>query len=114
MREQAILAMKADQLFDATLNLDSSHWEARFSKAVSMSYWPAELKKGPEVIENFRTLIQQQETRAPQPEFAKTYLFLGRQYQKSGYPDYATQVWQRGTGLFPDDEELKKELSSAR
>src|SRR5512140_3130457 len=39
IREQGILGMKADQSFDAALNLDASNWEARYWKAMAMSYW---------------------------------------------------------------------------
>src|SRR6266850_2211977 len=35
--------MKADQSFDQALTLDPSNWEARFCKASSLSFWPAEL-----------------------------------------------------------------------
>jgi tetratricopeptide (TPR) repeat protein len=40
MREQGILAMQADKLFDTALSLDPSSWDARFTKAVGLSYWP--------------------------------------------------------------------------
>lgn len=79
-----------------------------------MSYWPPDLNKGQEVIEQFQTLIQQQETQPPQPQFARSYLRLGEQYQKAGYPDYAAQIWQRGAALFPNDAILKNKLGSAR
>src|SRR5207253_2817530 len=46
VREQAILAMKADQTLDVALGLDPSNWEARYTKAIGMSYWPAQLNKG--------------------------------------------------------------------
>src|ERR1039458_7234752 len=55
VREQGILAMQADKMFDTALNLDSSNWEARFMKAVAMSYWPPMLNKGEEVIQHFRS-----------------------------------------------------------
>src|SRR5439155_3274216 len=99
MREQAILAMKADQTLEAALSLDPSNWEARYTKAVGMSYWPPQLNKEREVIEQFQTLIQQQEVQAPQPQFARSYTRLGDQYQKAGRADYAAQVWQRGAAL---------------
>src|SRR5882672_4787294 len=113
VREKAILAMKADQTLEAALSLDSSNWEARYTKAVGMSYWPTQLNKGQEVIEQFQTLIQQQETQAPQPQFARPYAWLGDQYQKAGHADYAALVWQRGAALFPDNQELKNKLASA-
>ncbi len=77
VREQAILAMKADQHLETALGLDPSNWEARFTKAVGMSYWPMQLNNGQEVIEQFQTLIQQQEAQPPQPQFARPYLWLG-------------------------------------
>ena len=40
IRKQAVLAMKADQMFDEALDLDLFNWDARFTKAVGMSYWP--------------------------------------------------------------------------
>ena len=110
-REKAILAMKADQTLENALTLNPSNWEARYTKAVGMSYWPPELNKGQEVIEQFQMLVQQQETQSPQPQFAWSYLWLGEQYQKSGQADYAAQVWQRGAALFPGNEELKSRLA---
>ena len=112
VRERAMLAMKADQTLEAALNLDSSNWEARFTKATGMSYWPAELNKRQEVIQEFLALIQQQETEPPQPQFARTYLLLGQQYEKAGNASDATQVWQRGTSLFPNDTDLQGKLTS--
>jgi tetratricopeptide (TPR) repeat protein len=112
VREQGILAMQADKMFDTALNLDSSNWEGRFMKAVAMSYWPAMLNKGEEVIQHFQTLIQQQETQAPQPQFADSYAWLGDQYQKAGRADDAKAVWQRGASLFPADEKLQSKLAS--
>jgi len=46
VREQGILGMQADKLFDAALALDSQNWEARFTKAVALAYWPASMNKG--------------------------------------------------------------------
>jgi tetratricopeptide (TPR) repeat protein len=112
VRERAILAMKGDQTLQAALNLEPSNWEARFTKAVGMSYWPAELNKGQEVIQEFLTLIQQQETEAPQPQFARTYVLLGGQYEKAGRADDAAQVWLRGANLFPNDTDLQNKLAA--
>jgi hypothetical protein len=111
IREQGILAMKADQVFDAALSLDPFNWDARFTKAVAMSYWPTNMNKSAEVIEHFQTLIEQQEAQPPQPQFAQTYLWLGDQYQKAGQGDYARAIWQRGAALFPDDPSLKARLA---
>jgi hypothetical protein len=113
MREKGILAMQADKLFETALNLDPGNWEARFTKAMAMSYWPPILNKGEEVIQQFQTLIQQQEAEAPQPHFADTYAWLGDQYQKTGRGDDARAVWQRGAALFPEDSNLRKKLAAS-
>jgi tetratricopeptide (TPR) repeat protein len=114
IREQGILGMKADQSFDAALNLDPSNWEAGFWKATAMSYWPPQLNKGQEVIERFAELVKLQETQPAQPQFAQTYVLLGEQYQKQGYADYARQIWERGGALFPNDPKLVEKLSQPR
>jgi hypothetical protein len=113
VREQGILAMQADKLFDIALSLDPANWEARFTKAVALSYWPATMNKGEEVIQHFTTLIQQQETQAAQPQFAETYAWLGDQYQKAGRPEDARAVWERGAALFPNDPKLRNKTANS-
>jgi tetratricopeptide (TPR) repeat protein len=114
VREQAILAMQADKAFDTALGLDPANWEARFTKAVAMSYWPANLNKGEEVIQHFETLVQQQESQPPEPQFAETYAWLGDQYKKTGRADDARTIWQRGAELFPNNDGLKTKLASVQ
>ena len=114
VREQGILAMQADKVFDTALSLDPVNWEARFTKAVAMSYWPPVLNKGDEVIQHFQTLIEQQEAQTPQSNFAETYSWLGDQYQKAGRTNDAVAVWQRGAGMFPADEKLRGKLVSVQ
>jgi len=111
VREQGILGMKADQSFDAALALDPTSWDARFWKATAMSYWPAQLGKGTEVIEHCLELVRVQESRPSQPQFAQSYLLLGDQYQRMDQADYARQSWQRGLTFFPDDAQLQARLS---
>jgi tetratricopeptide (TPR) repeat protein len=113
LREQGILAMKADQTFDTALQLDPKNWEARFVKAVAMSYWPPQLNKGQEVVDHFTQLIEQQEAQAPQPQFAATYLWLGDHYQKTGKSDYARATWQCGAERFPADASLRQRLAQS-
>jgi hypothetical protein len=114
VREQGILAMQADKLFDTALNLDPQNWDARFNKAVALSYWPASMGKADEVIDHFNTLIKQQEAQPQQPQFADSYMWLGDQYKKAGQMGDARSVWQRGAYLFPEDQKLADRLGSAR
>jgi hypothetical protein len=111
--ETAILGLQADQNFDAALKLDPSNWEAQFFKAASLAHWPAEMNKGPEVIQRLSSLIDQQEAMPPQPQFAQTYVLLGEQYQQAGQPDYAVQTWKLGAARFPGDATLRKKISGA-
>lgn len=113
IRQQAVLAMQADQTFDEALKLDPNNWDARFYKATALSHWPADLNKSQEVMQNLSTLIDQQEARPPQPEYAQSYVLLGEQYLKAGYPDNAKEMWQRGAALFPQNEVLQKKLAPA-
>jgi tetratricopeptide (TPR) repeat protein len=113
VRQQAIWAMTADTDFETALNLDPSNWEARFTKTVAMTYWPDNMNKGGEVVQQFNMLIGQQEQQDPQPQFAQTYEWLGKQYQKAGQADAAQQVWQRGASLYPNDPSLQNSLAAA-
>ena len=105
--------MTADKDFDAALSIDPENWDARFTKAVAMTYWPVSLNKGQETVDQFNTLIQQQEKQAPQPQFAQAYDWLGQEYTKLGQADLAQQTWQRGAELYPDNQALQKRLGSA-
>ena len=109
--EQGILGLKADQVFDRALAQDGGNWEARYWKAAAMSHWPTVLNKSQEVMQHFVKLIEQQEAEPPQPQFAETYAWLGKQYLKAGYPEYAKQAWERGLVFFPNHEQLTANIN---
>ncbi len=109
--EQGMLGLKADQTFDRALAQDAGNWEARYWKALAMSYWPSVLNKSQEVMQHFVKLVEQQEAEPPQPQFADTYAMLGKQYLKAGYPEYAKQAWERGLVFFPNHEQLTANLN---
>lgn len=106
------LAMQADAAFDRALELDPNHWDARFTKAVSLSNWPAFLGKSSAAIQEFETLLQQQANMAPDPQHAQTYLYLGNMYQQTGQMDRALETWQNGFALYPDAAFLKEQLDT--
>ena len=108
--EAGLWATKADKVFDAALELDPNHWEARFSKAVSLSFWPPVLGKQGEAIQNFETLIAQQAGTPKTPEQAQPFIFLGNMYSQMGQPDKALATWQSGYAQFPENAELKKQI----
>jgi len=111
--ETGRLAYASDAAFTRALELDETNWDARFSKAVSLANWPAFMGRGPEAIEQFEILRQQQEAQPPRPEFAQTYLFLGNVHQSAGELDQARAAWRAGLALFPDSEALQHALELA-
>jgi tetratricopeptide (TPR) repeat protein len=108
--EKARWAIKADGAFDAALAIDPGHWQARFTKAVSLSFWPPITGKREECIRQFETLISQQESAPARPEHAQSYLYLGNLYDIQGKSEKALEVWRRGSSLFPENRDLTSRL----
>lgn len=104
------MSMLADQQFDKVLDIDSNHWEARFTKAVSYTFWPKFLGKNKAAISHFETLIQQQEAMPVQEHHAQTYLYLGNMLADED-PARARQIWQQGATRHPNSAELRGKLS---
>jgi len=109
--EIGILAMQADQSFNAALKIDPQNWEAQFVKSSSQYYWPANPQMDNDVVQHLSGLIDQQETMPSQPEFAQTYVVLGNEYQKIGQPDKAMATWELGAQKFPNDPTLQKKIN---
>jgi tetratricopeptide (TPR) repeat protein len=106
-----VYGQKADEAFDLALALDETHWEARFTKAVSLSNWPAFLGKQPEAIRQYEILRQQQEAGTAQSHHAQTYYYLGNMYQQTGDPAKALAAWRDGLARFPDNDLLRQQLA---
>jgi tetratricopeptide (TPR) repeat protein len=104
------LSMKADEAFDRVLALDEHHWEARFSKAVSYTFWPEFLGKKKDAIANFERLVDQQDSMPVADYQAQTYLYLGNLLSERD-PERARAVWQRGLRRHPGNAELAKKLN---
>lgn len=103
-------SMKADGMYDQVLAADSENWEARFSKAISYSFWPPMFGKQSEAIRHFEILVGQQANQQASPQFAQTHLLLGNLYEQQGKHDEAMAAWQIGADRFPDDADLRKQL----
>ncbi|GEM_PF-1490410 len=108
-----VLATKADGAFDAALEIDARHWEARFNKAVALTFWPPVFGKQPAAIQQFETLVQQQAQVAPDDNHAQTHLLLGNMYQQLGEHGKAVAAWQAGLVVFPNHEGLLQQLALA-
>jgi tetratricopeptide (TPR) repeat protein len=107
-------ATKADKEFNSALTLDDHNWEARFNKAIALSFWPPILGKQSEAIENFEILVKQQQGQPGNEGYALTHLWLGNLYQQSGKTDKAIAAWQQGLALYPNHDQLKQQLASAQ
>lgn len=104
--ERGTWAMKADKSFDQALEIEPTHWEARFTKAMSLSFWPPVFGKQAEAIHQFEILIDQQRNGPLEPEYARTYELLGNLYQQTGQQEKAIEVWRSGAQLFPSNTTL--------
>lgn len=104
------MSTKADQQFDKVLDLDENHWEARFTKAVSYTFWPKFLGKNKSAIENFETLVKQQESMPAEDYQAQTYMYLGNLLADKD-PKRAREIWQKGMTRHPNSNELRELLN---
>jgi tetratricopeptide (TPR) repeat protein len=114
VNEQGILAMQADQSFNAALKADPTNWEALFVKYSTMVYWPADATRDNEAAQKLSGLIDQQEALPQQPHFVQSYVALGNQYQKMGKPDFAEATWRLGLTKFPNDPTLLQKLAAQK
>ncbi|WP_420126003.1 hypothetical protein [Longimicrobium sp.] len=105
------LVGQANGLLEEALQIDSTHWEARFSLAMNHFHTPEFLGRTPDAIRHLETLLRQQGD-AAQPHFAETYLYLGDLYRRTGRVDEATALWRRGAALFPADGRFAEKLGT--
>ncbi|MHC4515721.1 MAG: hypothetical protein ACYS5W_18750, partial [Planctomycetota bacterium] len=51
--ERAVLGGQIDEAYGEALELNPEHWEARYSRAIGQTFWPAFTGKQAEAIQNF-------------------------------------------------------------
>jgi len=111
--EQGKWGMKADAAFNRALEINPDHWDARFQKAISLSFWPPIFGKQAEAISNFEILVERQANLPKSPEHAQTYLLLGNLYQQTGDSDRAAAMWTSGAAMFPGNAELAARIGQS-
>jgi tetratricopeptide (TPR) repeat protein len=111
--EKGIWAVKADKTLDRALELDPMHWEARFTKAISLSLYPPVMGKQGEAMKHFEILLDQQKKLPPRASHARTYLYLGNLHMQMGNHEKAGRIWKEGLNLFPGNAELIAQLNNA-
>jgi tetratricopeptide (TPR) repeat protein len=104
------LARRADAEFVEALRLDPASWEANYSRASALIWWPEPLGKTPEAIQGFERALELQAGSASQPRYADTYAQLASLYTKLAMPDKAVALLAEGLRVFPGNEQLRKQL----
>lgn len=108
--EQSRLSTQADKAFDRALELDPNHWDARFTKAISYSFWPAFTGKPAQALTQLEILVERQANLPRDPKHAQSYLMLGNLYQQQGRMEEAQQAWATGAQMFPENGELQQHV----
>jgi vitamin B12 transporter len=111
MMGKGALIGQANALLEEALQIDSAHWEARFTLAMHHFHSPEFLGRGPDAIRHLEILLRQQGD-GTQPHFAQTYLYLGDLYRRAGRADAAAAVWRRGAALFPANAAFAAKLGT--
>ena len=111
--EKGAYAVAADRTLDRALELDPNHWDARFTKASSLTFYPPIMGKQGEALRHFEILLEQQKALPPDPTHSQTYLFLGNLHQQMGDYQKASRIWKDGLALFPENSDLAKQLENA-
>lgn len=106
-------AMKSDAALDRALEIDPQHWDARFQKAVGLSFWPPVMGKQGEAIRHFEILLSQQQRLPANSQYAQTYLYLGNMHQQMGNHAKAKEVWGQGLSSYPDNAQLAAQIENA-
>ncbi len=107
--EMGALSNLSDKAYDEALDINPQHWDARFNKAVSYTFWPKFMGKTGDAMQHFNTLIEQQEAAgAMESKHANTYFFLANLYDEQGRGDEAKSLRGRAKQRFPDDVRFKE------
>jgi tetratricopeptide (TPR) repeat protein len=110
LMEQGALSANATDILREALELDPTHWGARYTLALNFYYMPEFLGRTRDAIREFETLLDQQGTRTDAPEMAGPFAYLGDLYLREKGTEAAHEVWHRGARLFPDDDQLRQRL----
>jgi tetratricopeptide (TPR) repeat protein len=110
--EQGALSARAGEILREALELDPSHWDARYTLGINYFHNPEFMGLTDDAIREFETLLEQQGDRVDFPEMAGPYVYLGDLYARVGRGDEANATWERGAALFPQDPRLAERISA--
>lgn len=112
MMAAGTLIGRANALLEEALEIEPTHWEARFALAMSHLRTPEFLGRTPEAIRHFEILLRAQGEES-QPHHALTYLYLGDLYRRVGRVAEAEALWRRGADLFPGNRRFVERIAGA-
>jgi len=104
-------SVKGIESYSQALEIDDHHWDARFSKAMNLSFAPPVFGLQAKAIDEFETLRSQQREAPRSDKFIETYKMLGNLYRSQGKSEKAGEVWQEGLSLFPNHAELQANVN---
>ncbi|MCR9247649.1 MAG: hypothetical protein NXI31_21700 [bacterium] len=110
--EQGRWWRESDSAYGDVLELDPQHWDARYEKAVKLTFWPSSYGRMPEAIQHFETLIEQQRSLPVEGRHSQVYFQLGNLHAQRGDLKEARSVWQQGLQRHPTASRLQQRLQA--
>jgi tetratricopeptide (TPR) repeat protein len=110
---QGELSHDAMEMLEQVIELQPTHWLARYVLASIAYRSPAFLGRGKIAAQHFDELLRQQGDRTDDPMYARVFELRGMQLSRSGQADSARSLWTRGAKLFPNDSALSALLTKA-
>ena len=109
---QGELSAQAIELLEQALELQPTHWAARFILASILYRSPAFLGRGPRAAKELDALLERQGDHADEPRYARVFEYRGTLWKRAGDEARAGEVWKRGAALFPADTALARLAAS--
>lgn len=110
--ERGVWGVKAEAQWQQVIDRDPEHWDAQFSQAENLSYYPAFLNRTDEALAGMERARTIQEELPSEPRHAKTYVLLSRLYVNKGQPDKARAALQQGLQRHPGNSTLQAALDA--
>ena len=104
---QGELTSEAMELLDRVIEIEPTHWMARYVLASIAYRSPAFLGRGKRATQELEYLLRLQGDRVDDPMYARVFELRGMQLSRAGQADSARVIWARGAKLFPADSALQ-------
>ena len=101
---------ESDDQLGRVLELDEGFADARYDKALNLSFWPSAFGRQPEAIRHFEQLVGDG-NRLSEGRHRQSFLWLGNLYAQNGRIDDALATYRSGLGQYPDDASLLAKLT---